>query len=322
MAETTEAGTAPDVAAEHEAATDAIIAGIVGEDAEPEPEGEPVQEDEAFDESAEYDEADGEETEDQPAAPATLDGDDQKILAQWKLAGLPERVFGEMTSEERTAWSVNHSKQSSDAHRAFRERAELERRLQELEATPEAEPGVPTADVDYQEEKAALALQFGDDEAEALLKVAQKIARTETAPLQQQLAASSAAVEQLLNDRLQGEMGASDPRLQDPTTFNRVRSAAQGMWASDRHTDLAGLDRLNALMQDAALLELGPVSDGSAGDEPQEPQSRRRGTQPSRPTRAPSRRKPKTRDEIIDAKIRAIQGGATSDDVLRRFGSG
>lgn len=311
------------VTPESDANVDALLARIVGGDVElDEPEGEPEPAEAVTPDAAPTEESEGDEERETEAADPDLD----KALNRLRLAGVPTRAIDGLSPEETLDWASRLAARESDVNRAFRERAELEKRLSELEATKPTEPGVPTVALDLEAERAALADQFGDDEAGALIGLAQKIAGArapEVETLQSRLDASAAIVEELLTERVRGELGARDPRLSDPETYQRVQTRAgmllKAAEGDSRYANLGFVQRYQKLLEDAALLELGPVPQVDDGDDPIEGTPPRRSGTPTRPSRA-SQKKPRTEEEILDAKIAAIQKGASAETIRARFG--
>ena len=257
---------------------------------------------------------------------ATTDPELDKAVQRLRLAGVPSKAIEGLSGEETLSWASHLAARESDVNRAFRERAELEKRLSELEATSAEEPGVPTAAIDLEAEKEALADQFGDDEAEALIRLAQKFGSTgtpEVEAMKSQLAVSSAMVEELLTERVRNELGARDSRLNDPETYQRVQDRAsllhKASQGDSRYDNLGLVQRYAKLMEDAALLELGPALESDGFNSVTETPSRRSGT-PTRPSRARQSQKPTSPDDVIEAKIAAIQKGASAEAIRARFG--
>lgn len=147
----------------------------------------------------------------------------------------PDSQIDKLTSEEAQEWATSVAKNTSETDRIYRERAELQKELETLReaATKEEEPtrAVPAPSVDLAEAKSQLSEQFGDSEAEVLMKVLTGLIAPGNERLdslegtiQSAQETSAAHVEQTQKDRL----GKYLPQLKDSTdAWKTFRSAVE-----------------------------------------------------------------------------------------------
>lgn len=274
--------------------------------------------------AAELEEAEDEGSEDpygKAIAPKPADAVEvDKARKAARLAGLPESVVEKLSENELLEWHTNHSKNESDVTRAFRERAELQRELDELKATRASEPAVPT-DAEDQELAKVLddMLGVGPEDAKKLAKLidarmSQPNARVEAleAALEQRLA-KSVWSETARDLGLGDEAGGDVPKA--------VMDAAQalnktaGPWDS-----LTGEAKIKALfLASARATNPDAPSDAELRRRAAISRAKKNGTATAAPQRNATPKKP-TANEILDAKIEAIRRGETDLTKLRAIG--
>jgi uncharacterized protein YfcZ (UPF0381/DUF406 family) len=148
----------------------------------------------------------------------------------------PDSQIDKLSAEEALEWQTSVAKNTSETDRVYRERAELQKELEALKdqaATKEEEPtrAVPASSVDLTEAKSQLSEQFGDSEAEVLIKVLEGLVSSrderigqleETIHSAQET--SAAQIERMQRDRL----GEAIPQLKDSDDAWKVfRDAAE-----------------------------------------------------------------------------------------------
>ncbi len=313
----------------HDAQTDALLEEIMAGDGADDPE--PTEDEESSEEAAETTEdatSDSEEENSTEAgdvaasddsdsgSPKEADHELASARQRLQLTGITTAVLDRMTREETVeAWS-NRATYQAEIDRAFRERAELKTRLDTLGATNGAEPAQaePTVSEDFKKAQARLTEVVGDEEAEAIMAIVENGGRAVTPS-----GASSPLVEELLRERMMAELGASDPRLRDRATFDGVERVANQLNEGGFHSELAGLERIRALLQTAVRLNL-PDPPSEAELERNEKVDRQRDRGSSTRSSKPHKQKSLSADQVLDAKILAIENGASVEEVRKRFG--
>ncbi len=233
-----------------------------------------------------------------------------------QMAGTTTVLLDKMTREEIISEWSNRANYQAEIDRAFRERAELKAQVDGLEATKEREPSAEeqARSADFEKAKKRLTDVLGDEEAEAILALSQ----VQSQPVAPQ-GASDPMVEELWRERMMAELGAIDPRLRDRSTFDGVEQTAMKLNTGGFHSDLQGLDKARALLKTAASMSLPTAPSEEETARKQKVSSQiERGT-PTRSSKA-HKSKPVTGAQILDAKIKAIMDGATSEEVRARFG--
>jgi len=301
-----------------EKAIDAVLAEIMGPDDDDE------QPEETQEVEEEVEEEDTEEASSEPAA--------QEIDPEWKsardklqLAGFSKAYLESLGREQTISEWSQRSPREQEIQRAFRERAELQKRIEELEATTKrAEHGEPTAREDLNALEQRAIDELGDLGKDLVAALRENQAPQAPQELQEQLAASTAMLEELIRERAQAGLGKRFPTLRkDREVYEKVERLAGQLGATDMHKDVVGVARYEALMESAAKLLGIDATDPEAERQEQEKKEaarRAKGT----PTRGGKTAPVKDRapGEILDAKIRYIQSNpnATAEDVRKQFG--
>lgn len=281
--------------------------------AEPEVEEQPA---EAPDE--EPDEPQGAEIEDdgeEGARPAAGAAEVEKALKAAKLANLPESAIKSLSEEELLAWHAKHTKNESDVKAAFRENAELKRRLEEFEATKGSEPAVPTEPAD-QELLQLLTEEFGEERGRTFAaKLEQRDSQTK-----QQLEQATAYIERMLAERA-FQRTVEEWRIGDDLpegTFDKVLAQAadlsktKGVWDEQR-----GEPRVRALIEAATKLVVPNIpSESERQRRAAIARARRKGTASAAQQRS-APEKPLTPRERILQTARKVVAGERSVERLR-----
>jgi len=316
MPEVNDQGLTPEADADLDAKLDEIMAGDddddvtpAGDEYEPEEAGDGGDPDAALEETETETDGSGAE----PTKEADLEY--QTARSRLQLTGVPVAVLDRMDRTEITDWWSNRAGPQDKIDQAFRRAAELEKRLETGESTGGGEPAQaePTLTPELTAAKARLADEFGDEAAEAILAIAGN-------PTQQPApnGASGGAVEDFMRESMMAEFGASDPRLRDRTTFAGVEQAAERLGVAGFHSELSGLERIRALLSSAVRLHLPDPPSKADLKRKQKVSHQQDIGSPTRKVASP--RKPRTAAQILDAKIAAIQEGASAKDVRARFG--
>lgn len=316
--------------AAHDAQTDALLAEIMADDAADDAEStegeEPTEETaeettetvaDASEEQNSTEAGDVAASDDsEPGSPKETDHELETARQRLQLTGITTAVLDRMTREETVeAWS-NRATYQAEIDRAFRERAELKTRLDTLGATNGTEPATaePTESEDFKKAQVRLTEVLGDEEAEAVMAIVKNGGQAVTPS-----GASSPLVEELLRERMMAELGASDPRLRDRATFDGVEQVANQLNEGGFHSELVGLERIRALLQTAVRLKLpDPPSEAELERKQKVDLQRDRGS--STRSSKPHKQKSLSADQVLDAKILAIENGASVEEVRKRFG--
>lgn len=259
-------------------------------------------------------------TEDEGAAPERSgepSPETAKVRATAALLGAPKKWLETATDEEITEWTDARAKADADVKRAFRENAEYRRELEELKATKEAEPAVPTAS----EDQALIeALERDLDPETAKMLAARLSARdSEAKERMARVSALEAATEQRLAKTIWKDVSQKLGIEEKDGTFDRVLAQAgelakgQGPWS-----ELQGDAKAEALFTAAARVAMPDLpSDSELKRRAAISAARKNGTSTAAPQRA-APTTPKTPDEIADEKLAAIIGRGERDvDKLR-----
>ncbi len=306
---------------------DSIIKGIIDSgdpvqdpSAASEPAGEDVQEEVVEEEEG------GSEPSEKPteASKPDLSADEEaahkSALANLKLAAkAPDAVLDGMDPREIIAWWSGLAEKKAADDRTYRERAELQKRLEDLQATREAEPAVPTASTDLETYK-PLVEEFGEDPSGALDEHIMARIQSALGEGPKKLAQLEQALEAMYMKQVRGELGIT--QLTDPQVWERVQARTGELWATTAHGNLQGLERLQAVMRDAAKLELPDLpTPEQERAEKEEAAARRKGSPKARASK-PKKSKPQTHEEMVDAMARYIteHDGVTSEQVRAHFG--
>lgn len=324
MTETqTDARFSPDA----EKAIDAVLAEIMGPGGDDDEDGaEEVQDEEQPEPDTRAEEEEDEDAEEASSEPATQEPDAEWQNARTKLqyAGFSKAYLDSLDREQTIREWSQRAPRESEIQQAFRERAELQKRIEQLEATKQAEQGEPTATLDLSDLEKRAVEELGDlgkDLVAALRGSQAKPAPTNE--LQEQLAASTAMLQDLIRERAQAELGKRFPTLRkNPEVYGKTERLAGQLAETDLHRDVPGVDRYKALMESAATLlgidAVSPETDREASEK--RSRLRAQGT----PTRGGKTVEPKSRTagELLDAKIRYIQSNpnAKPEDVRKHFG--
>ena len=233
-----------------------------------------------------------------------------------QMAGTTTVLLDKMTREEIISEWSNRANYQAEIDRAFRERAELKAQVDGIEATKEGEPSAEelTRTADFEKAKATLTEEIGSEAAEAIMA----LSKTQSPPAAPS-GASDPMVEELWRERMMAELGATDPRLRDRSTFDGVEQTAMKLNAGGFHSELQGLDRARALLKTAASM---PLPDAPSEEELKRKQKVsnqiERGS-PTRSSKAP-KSKPITGKQILDAKINMAMDGASAEEIRAKFG--
>lgn len=294
------------------------------------PEAPPDEEEQPEPEQAEPDDVpDGaeEQAKEQPAEkPKGVQSDVERATHNLRFkAKVPQSVLDGMTPEQITAWWSELAPVTSENDRAFSERAELRRRLEEIEAAkqPESAEAVPAGGEDF-EVPQALVDELGAEAANGLKQLvsaalgrSQKVISSLESRVQAQEARAERAEAEVLYRELveAGELGGSPPEFSKVLQRAYDLAPAKGEWS-----EASGRDRGRALLLAAARLEgAGAVQADKARTATAN--ARRNGTATPASQRSAPKRK-LSEDEIIDAKIAAIQRGVTDPHKLREMYGG
>jgi hypothetical protein len=241
-----------------------------------------------------------------------------KALASLKTSGVPDRILESLTDEEASEWWGRQEKQEKDVKAAFAERAELRRKLEEREATPQTEPQVePTVSADLSAFQDVLTEQLGSDVAKTFVDqmspLREKLDRmTNGLPLVSEL------IEELAIRSTKAELRDRFPGLDD--SWAEIEPRFRDLAASDVHGEKRGLARIVALMEDAARYS-------GTGETPREsvqqaPARSKVSNTATAPTATPMVSKKLSGEALADAKSRYIidNPGITATEVIAHFG--
>lgn len=278
---------------------------------EPQDEAQPEEEgDESSDDATE-------DQEEEPFSPVAEDA--RRAKANLKNLGTPQRVLDELSDEEAIEWWSSREKAEKSIRKAFQERAELQRRLEESQETEPAEPqqGEPTAETsDLSQLQGALSEELGENVAKTLV--------ASIAPLHdsvQRIAKPIPHVASLVEE-MALRVARADLRERFPTiddSWQQVEPRFRELAKANLHSDKKGLERISALIQDAARYE---GLNGHQEPSEQKPTRSKAQNTATAPRATPPRTKKMSQDELIDAKARYIAShpGVTAEEVRRHFG--
>ncbi len=320
MPEQNDIGLTPDAEDKLDAALEEIMGGPLDDEELPSEDSEETEEVEAPEPSEEENTDEPGDVADLSASDPEPSKEDDAELAtarhRLQMAGTTTALLDKMTGEEIISEWSNRATHQAEIDRAFRERAELKARLDGLEATKEREPSAEelTRTANFEKAKATLTDEFGNEAAEAILALANPQGQT-GAPS----GASDPMVEELMRERMMAELGATDPRLRDRSTFDGVEQTAMKLNQGGFHSELQGLDKARALLKTAASMSLPAAPSKEELERERKVSSQVERGSPTRSAKAP-RAKPITGDQILQGKINMVMDGATAEEIRAKFG--
>lgn len=273
----------------------------------------------------------GETADEEPGETPELDAAVKAAQVQLRLAGFKQKELDAMTPEEVVSRWEAVSEREANYRRVRQERAELQRKLEELEAAAAKETErvtAPTvADADLLKLQEPISTEFGDEASAAFTALADGLAKRAMAALVERLDAAERAVGEarggvahLVYQAVRDGLVGRYPGLADEAQWEAVRTDAAELLSTTRYSELKGPARLRALIADESKrrgLETAP----SQGKETNELDRRQRnGTPTVKTSRSPRRFTGDDRQSKALYAAELAAEGHTADQIRKAVG--
>lgn len=215
-----------------------------------EPKDDPV-EPQAEAEVPKAEEAKTEQKEQPKAKEAPQEGEDEEFSAAFQgllTSGVPASVLKNASRSDLLKWSQKQAKREADIQRAFQDRAELQKKIDEqakqTTAKPEPSSGMPTGAADLKALIAPISEAYGEDLGKSLETYGSKLMEMAVAAVESKhaeriggLSMHALIAQELLLENTRARLVERFPKLSDDSEFGKVIEKTKALAATGAYNE-------------------------------------------------------------------------------------